>query len=364
MRALLIICAVLAWSQVQAADACPVISVPGPDHVVLRFQGLLINVPLVYVDVPTSPAARDACQQHLAGLLKNRKVDLVYRPSFGTDPDGTARVLLRLGEISVNTMLVADGYARYRPGLRADSAYSDPVRKGQERAEAAQLGVWSKAGVWADASPADASAPAPAASDASIAEPTPSTPAPAAPAADATAAATPAAAPASAPAAMAPAADSSTSVDTASAPAAGATTYPGPFCSEIDSKFYFPSGHPGVATVSAQRLIFYPDEATAQHAGKTLSPQTQLDGLPTGNDEASADAVFAKGKQIYGTAVDAGNNSHRDDLYGQAFVIFSDAMRIYSALVEASPNNEALSNKLHDCMQLRYGALKYRRLVE
>jgi len=356
MRALLIACAVLAWTQVQAADSCPVVSVPAADHVVVRFQGLVINVPLVYVDAPTAPAARDACQSHLAQLLKNRKVDLIYRPSFGTDPDGTARVLLRIGDISVNTLLVADGYARYRPGLRADSTYSDPVRKAQERAQTAQVGIWSKAGVWAESAAADASAPA-----------APDAPAAAtAPAAVATAAAT---ADASAPAAagadaMAPAAATTTGVDTSSAPSAGTGTYPGPFCSEIDSKFYFPSGHPGVANISAQRLIFYPDEATAQRAGKTLSPQTQLDGLPTGTDEASADAVFAKGKQIYGTAVDTGNNSHRDDLYGQAFVIFSDAMRLYSALVEAQPNNEALSDKLHDCMQLRYGALKYRRLVE
>jgi len=357
MRALLIVCAVLAWTQIQAADSCPVVSVPAADHVVVRYQGLIINVPLVYVDAPSTGPARDACQQHLASLLQNRKVDLIYRPAFGTDPDGTARVVLKLGEISVNTLLVADGFARYRPGLRADSTYSDPVRKGQERAQAAQLGIWSKAGVWADAPGADASAPGAADATATAA----------APAAGATTAAPAADAAAAAPAssdAMAPASSASTGVDTSTAPAAGAGTYPGPFCSEIDSKFYFPSGHPGVATVSAQRLIFYPDEATAQHAGKTLSPQTQLDGLPTGTDEASADAVFAKGKQIYGTAVDAGNTSHRDDLYGQAFVIFSDAMRIYSALVEASPNNDALSEKLHDCMQLRYGALKYRRLVE
>jgi endonuclease YncB( thermonuclease family) len=339
MRALLLF-AFLVGSCAEGADLCPVISIPDADRVVIRFQGLPVDVPLAYVDAPTEAPARAACQQRLSKLLTGRKVALLFRPSFGTDVNGAARVQLTLDHADVNSLLVADGYARFRPGVHSDSDYDDPVRHAQERAQSNKVGIWSHDGVWAAA---------PAAGDATAAAPTATTPAPA-PDQSAAAKTTP------------PAADAGDA--TAKPVAAAATapgTFPGPFCSEIDSKYYFPSGHKGVATVNPQRLIFYSDEAAAQKAGKTISPQVELDTLPSDATEASADQVYAKGKLLYTQAIDAGNNSNRDALYARAFVILSAAMRSYSALVEAHPNDDALGEKLRECMQFRYGSLKQRR---
>jgi endonuclease YncB( thermonuclease family) len=343
MRALLsfaLLMLMLMWSRAEGADLCAVIAIPDADRVVIRYQGLPVDVPLAYVDAPSEGPARTACQQRLSKLLTGRKVALLFRPSFGTDASGAARVQLTLDRTDVNSLLVADGYARFRPGVHSDSDYDDPVRHAQERAQSGKVGIWSHDGVWAStgaagettattpAATADAPASAPAADQAVSAK----TPAPAA-----------------------------ESIEAPAKPGAAPASFPGPFCSEIDSKYYFPSGHKGVASVNPQRLIFYADEADAQKAGKAISPQIELDTLPSDATEAGADQVYAKGKLIYTQAIDAGNNSNRDALYARAFVILSAAMRTYSALVEAHPNDDALGEKLHQCMQFRYGSLKQRR---
>ncbi|MBA2480344.1 MAG: hypothetical protein H0V44_06760, partial [Planctomycetes bacterium] len=144
----------------------------------------------------------------------------------------------------------------------------------------------------------------------------------------------------------------------ASAPAAQAKPT-GPFCSELDSAHYHPTGSEGVANVNPQRLVFYPDEAAAKRAGKKPSPAAP--DLPSDGSEASADAIFAQGKEVYAQAIASGNTPNRDTMYEKAFVILSKAMQIYSPLVEKRPDDEKLGEKLRECMQLRYGSVKQRR---
>lgn len=147
----------------------------------------------------------------------------------------------------------------------------------------------------------------------------------------------------------------------AAAPAASATVTlaKGPFCSELDNGYYYPTGSREVANVSVQRLIYYPDELTAQKAGKKKA--IKVEAVKRGTTESDADAAYASGKETASQAVDAGNTPKRDELYEKAFQDLTQAMQIYSTLVEAKPDDEALSGKLRDCMQLRYGTVKMRR---
>jgi hypothetical protein len=145
------------------------------------------------------------------------------------------------------------------------------------------------------------------------------------------------------------------------AKAPGAAALKGPFCSELDNAYYFASDGPDAAKASQERLIYYPDAATAERAGKKPKPAAVDEGLPSGTSEADGDLIFAKGKEVYNQAIAKGNTPERDELYGRAFTVLSKAMQVYSALCEKRPNDDKLGEKLHQCMQLRYGAVKQRR---
>ncbi len=209
--------------------------------------------------------------------------------------------------------LVAGGFcALPQPGRASGSSerdVEDPIKYAEGKAKAAHQGIWNSSLLTASAS-----------------EPSVSTAAPAAP--------------------------------TAPAAAGGP---PGPFCSEIDSTYYYPSGDSAVANVNAQRLIYYPDEDAAKRAGKQASAEHTVAVPASDGSEASADAIYDQGKDIYAKAIDAGNTPERDKLYAQAFVVLTKAMQVYSALCEKKPNDDALGEKLRRCMQLRYGSVKQRR---
>lgn len=78
-------------------------------------------------------------------------------------------------------------------------------------------------------------------------------------------------------------------------------------------------------------------------------------------DEGKADALFAKGRDTYNKALDAGNTPERDVYYEKAYQDLNTACAIYSKLVEKTPGNSALEVKLLECNKLRYGAVKQRR---
>ncbi len=78
-------------------------------------------------------------------------------------------------------------------------------------------------------------------------------------------------------------------------------------------------------------------------------------------DEGKADTLFAKGRELYNKAIDAGNTPERDVLYEKAYNELHAAQAIYSKLVEKSPSNVSLGVKLIECNKLHYGTVKQRR---
>lgn len=88
---------------------------------------------------------------------------------------------------------------------------------------------------------------------------------------------------------------------------------------------------------------------------------TAVAAVAASGDEGKADALFAKGRDIYNQALDAGNTPKRDQLYKEALKELTPAMAIYSKLVEKNPNDTSLGVKLQECMRLRYGAVKQQR---
>lgn len=88
---------------------------------------------------------------------------------------------------------------------------------------------------------------------------------------------------------------------------------------------------------------------------------TALAAMAATGDEGKADALFAKGRDLYNKALDAGNTPERDVLYEKAYNELHSAQAIYSKLVEKSPNDSSLGVKLLECNKLHYGAIKQRR---
>ena len=144
-------------------------------------------------------------------------------------------------------------------------------------------------------------------------------------------------------------------------PSAVATNKKGPFCSELDTPFYFASDSAEAAKLNAQRVIYYPDEVTAQRAGKKAKAKVEAAAITSDGSEAATDLIFAKGQEAYNTAIDKGNTPARDEHYEIAYQLLTKAMQDYSALAEKKPNDEVLGEKLRKCMQLRYGTVKQRR---
>lgn len=290
----------------QASDSYLVTATPAGDQVVLQVGPLPMSLTLAHIEVPA--AQQEAAREALRTMIGGKRVELVYLADFGVDARGAARVQVVSGRTNVNEELVARGLARYQPA-KEGSAAEGPLKRAQDKAQKSGVGLWREAvAVPAVAAPAAAGLVAK-----SVAKP------------------------------------------------AAAVVAKGPFCSELDNTFYYATGSREVANVSPQRLIFYADEATAQKAGKRK--QAKVETAKRGTTEADADAAFELGRKIAGDAVDAGNTSNRDELYEKAYVNLTQAMQIYSDLVDKKPDDEALATKLQQCMQIRYGTVKMRRFA-
>ena len=295
MRTWLLVLLLAPWA---AAESYPVLSVPAGDRIVIQYKSLPIAVPLTVIEVPAEQQA--AAREALVALTTKQSVDLIYLPEFGADAAGSARVQLRVGKILLNEELIARGLAKYQASAKPGAA-EGVLARAQDKAQKAGVGLWQ--GSVAAAKPPATAIPAAKPAAASLAK--------------------------------------------------------GPFCSELDNDFYYVTGSREVANVSAQRLIFYADEATALKAGKKKAVKSVA--TKRGTSEADADAAFAAGKEITSTAVAAGNTSRRDELYEKAYQELTQAMQIYSGLVDQRPDDTALGEKLRECMQMRYGTVKMRR---
>jgi len=283
-----------------AADSYSVIGTPAGDRVVLQFHSLPVAFSLAHLVVPDAqqPAAREA----MNALLASKQVEVLYQADFGTDLTGAARVQVLVGKTNVNEELVARGLATYQP-VKEGSAVEGVIKRAQDKARKAGVGMWKSGAGTAVVATAS----------------------------------------------------------TAGAKPGATVVAKGKFCSELDNNFYYATGSREVANVSAQRLIFYPDEATAVKAGK--KKQIKVEAVKRGTTEGDADAAYQLGKEITANAVDSGNTTARDELYEKAYTNLTQAMQIYTDLVDKNPNDEALAGKLQQCMQLRYGTVKMRRFT-
>jgi hypothetical protein len=98
------------------------------------------------------------------------------------------------------------------------------------------------------------------------------------------------------------------------------------------------------------------EKAPASDAGDVDAAAPAASG-----DEGKADDLYAKGRDLYSKAIDAGNTSARDQLYEECNKYLTQAQGIYNQLVEKNPGNTALEEKAFMCNKLRYGSIKQRR---
>jgi hypothetical protein len=281
-----------------AADAYPVLAVPAPDRVVVMTKNFPVVLGLAHISVPDDDATRAKAQAKLTELMKGKKCSILYAEGFGTDDMGAAKVQFMIGSDNVNALLVEAGLARFQDGKKPEPALEQPVKAAEAKARKSKSGLWAKGD---DAKPAEK-------------------------------------------------------------PSVVAANKKGPFCSELDTPYYFASDSAEASKLNPQRVIYYPDESTAQRAGKKTKAKAEQGGAITSDgSEAATDAIFAKGTEAYNDALAKGNTPARDEAYEVAYQYLTKAMQDYSALAEKKPNDEALGEKLRKCMQLRYGTVKQRR---
>lgn len=284
-------------SVASAVDAYPVIAVPAPDRVVVMTKTFPVVLGLAHIAVPADDATRAKAQAKLTELMKGKKCTILYTDKFGTDDMGAAKVQFVIAGENINAALVEAGLARFQDGAKPDPALEKVVKTAEAKARKNKTGLWS-------------------------------------------------------------AGDEPKQPEKASAVA---TNKKGPFCSELDTPFYFASDSADAARLNPQRVIYYPDEATAKRAGKKAKTRVEQAAITSDGSEVAADMIFAKGQDAYNTALGKGNSPERDKHYEEAYQYLTKAMQDYTALVEKKPKDDALGEKLRKCMQLRYGAVKQRR---
>ncbi len=111
-----------------------------------------------------------------------------------------------------------------------------------------------------------------------------------------------------------------------------------------------------------ERLKELGDEQAAAKVAAEVEPEETFDApAAASGDEATADAFFVKGRDMYAQAIELGNSSGRDEMYAKAEKEFNQAMAIYNRLLETAGEDSALASKAHECNQLRFGSKKQRR---
>lgn len=277
-----------------------VVSVADDGRVVAKVGEIPVLLALGHVALPDDPAQRQAAQQRASALAVGKSATVVWHPGFGQDASGAGRVHLRIGTVLVNATLIEEGLVRYQSDGGETGSHAKLFAMLEKKARDGKKGVWAAA-----AAPAIAAVPPPPATG----------PAP-----------TPAAAKL-------------------------------PFCAELNGRYYYTSDAPEVARTPANRLIYYRTEAEAKKAGKQAAPQQ---AAAVSVDRDSADRLFARGKEVYTRAVNLPASAERNQAYDEAFQVLTQAMQVYSQLVEKNPKDAALEEALRQTSQLRYGAMKQR----
>lgn len=292
--------ALLAATALAAAEHGEILAILGPDRVAVQYYQLPVVVRLAEIEIPAETT--DAAQAKL-GEAAGKKSNVAWAQDLGADDGGTPRVYITLGSDakSLNETLVEAGLARVKP-LGQGGRNRERLAAAEAKAQKQKLGLWAGAAA-------------------------PTTPPVAAPA------------------------------PVAAKPVAAAKA---PFCAEVDGKHYYPSDAPEVNRLNAKRLVYYTSEAAAKKAGKQAWQPAAPSSAGTTLEDARAG--FQRGKALVTEAAGFGPTPERDKLYERAFLELSGAMQIFSRLVEAKPDDEALGEEMRQCMQMRYGAMKSKRI--
>lgn len=302
-----------------------VIEVRDVDRILVQYRQLPVYLSLANVEIPADGPIREQALARISELISGRGVQVFYDNAYGHDEAGVPRVYLRQGQAFVNVILASEGLARYVASDKP-TTYERLLANAAAVAERDGLGLWAAETASTDASASPAS---PTTTSADPAVDAPSSPAATTP---------PAARPAQ--------------------PAQSGTRY----ASELNGTYYYPEGHPTLANVHRNRLIFYPDEESARAAGKQRAPDVNQAAMPVDDGTVvSADRVFEKAENMYAQAQALPATPERDRAYTECLVVLTEAVQRYSNILEKSPNDEVLGEKLRRAMQLRYGAMKMRR---
>ena len=296
----LALCTQVAWSQEK------VLEIESVDRILVQYRELPVYLSLANIEIPDEPAIRKLALERITSLINGKGVDVLYDESYGHDESGMPRVYLRQGQAFVNVILVSEGLARY-------VASENPTTYERLLANAAKMAERDQVGLWATAAEG-------------VAEAAPDKPTP--------------------------------------KPAAKPVAKPGSrYASELNGTYYYPEGHPTLANVHKNRIIYYNDEESARAAGKQRAPEVNQASIA--KDDGSlqaAQSVFDTAEQMLAKAQAMPATPERDRAYTEALVVLTESVQRYSNLMEKSPNDEALGEKLRRAMQLRYAAMKMRRL--
>ena len=291
-----------------SAYCVEVVDVNGPDSVVVEIYQVPVTMRLAHVEVADSQKLQDKASALLKELVSGKKVKLKYDKSYG-EAGGTGKVHLLKSLRSVNVKLIEAGLAAFVPG--GDDKYAKQMQEAEQKAKTAKKGMWSDGYA---KSTQDSSKKSVAKN----------------------------AAPAKRPV------KSKTGKQETAA-----------FCAERGGKYYYASDSREAKRLNPRKIVYYKTEKDAQRAGKK-KPNAQKEA-PVAQTMESANELMAKGEELYYKAVDMTVSDERDKLYGDAFDFFTKAMLIYRSFFEKDQDNAKLGETLRQCMQLRYGAMKYKR---
>lgn len=285
-----------------AADT--VTAVPSGQHVVVTIDRIPVRFTLADITIPERGQIPQQAKARLTELALDQSVQVIFKPEFGVDENGTGKIHIKRGAQNLNAVLATEGLAIQSAQAEA-SSFGNMVKYGQEDAQSNQAGVW---GLPAETPTASQKTP------------------PAAP------------------------------VQASSSGAQGGQK--GDFVAELSGRYYYAVGDSRADSISQRRRIYYSTEADAKRAGKQTAPE---EVAVEGAGIEQAEALLAAGEKVYAEAIAAGNTGSRDDLYGEAFRTLTQALQVWSRLAEENPSDSAIAEKLRRTMQLRYGAMKQRR---
>ena len=310
------ICLILLFASLyHVVSAVEVLEIRGPDAVLIEIYDVPVTVYLAHLQVDDDPEMQKKATELLESLVAGKKVKLKYEAAYG-EHQGAGRVHLLKSLRSVNVKLIEAGLARYVPG--GEDKYAQQMQEAEATAKTAKEGIWSDSYQQKTDTP-------------TVAEQKPEE----------------------------PEQQAQVSKREPEKAAAAKVKKKAPFCAELSGKYYYASNSREARRLNPRKIVYYKTEREAQRAGKKKPSKAKAE--PTEQTMAAADKLMAQGEELYYKAVDMPVSDKRDQLYGDAFDYFTKAMLIYRDFFEKDQDNAKLGETLRQCMQLRYGAMKYKR---